>query len=117
MIQAFLILFFFLLSLINVYVLENEYDSEDDLQCIKSDDSDEDELDEDEIRAIAQQEEDERRAKAQQEEDERRARATAQLEEDEQLAKAIQDSLRVDSPPRYDSGNIFQHFPFFSGYR
>ncbi|KAL9461506.1 hypothetical protein AB3S75_004496 [Citrus x aurantiifolia] len=98
-------------------VIENEYDSEDDLQCIKSDDSDEDELDEDEIRAIAQQEEDERRAKAQQEEDERRARARAQLEEDEQLAKAIQDSLRVDSPPRYDSGNIFQHFPFFSGYR
>ncbi|KAH9663314.1 protein DA1-related 1 [Citrus sinensis] len=90
---------------------------EDDLQCIKSDDSDEDELDEDEIRAIAQQEEDERRAKAQQEEDEQRAGARAQLEEDEQLAKAIQDSLRVDSPPRYDSGNIFQPFPFFSGYR
>ncbi|KAL9464416.1 hypothetical protein AB3S75_002089 [Citrus x aurantiifolia] len=109
-------------------VIENEYDSEDDLQCIKSDDSDEDELDENEIRAIAQQEEDERRAKAQQEEDERRAkaqqeederraRARAQLEEDEQLAKAIQDSLRVNSPPRYDSGNIFQPFPFFSGYR
>ncbi|KAH9663308.1 protein DA1-related 1 [Citrus sinensis] len=98
-------------------VIENEYDSEDDLQCIKSDDSDEDELDEDEIRAIAQQEEDERRAKAQQEEDEQRAGARAQLEEDEQLAKAIQDSLRVDSPPRYDSGNIFQPFPFFSGYR
>ncbi|KAH9711585.1 protein DA1-related 1 [Citrus sinensis] len=43
--------------------------------------------------------------------------ARAQLEEDEQLAKAIQDSLRVDSPPRYESGNIFQPFPFFSGYR
>lgn len=98
-------------------VMENEYDSEDDVQCIKSDDSDEDELDEDEIRAIAQQEEDEQRAKVQQEEDERRARA--QLEEDEQLAKAIQESLRVDSPPRYDSANIFQPFPFFfpSGYR
>lgn len=99
------------------YVLENEYDSEDDVQCIKSDVSDEDERDEDEIRAIAQQEEDEQRAKVQQEEDEQRARA--QLEEDEQLAKAIQESLRVDSPPRYDSANIFQPFPFFfpSGYR
>ena len=43
----------------------------------------------------------------------------SQLEEDEQLARALQESLNVESPPRHDAGNIFQPFPsFFSpGYR
>jgi hypothetical protein len=36
------------------------------------------------------------------------------LEEDEQLAKAIQESLNVDSSPQYDSGSIFQPYPFFN---
>ncbi|KAL3721460.1 hypothetical protein ACJRO7_033888 [Eucalyptus globulus] len=30
----------------------------------------------------------------------------SQLEEDQQLAKALQESLSVESPPRYESGNI-----------
>ncbi|KAJ6420000.1 hypothetical protein OIU84_030011 [Salix udensis] len=45
----------------------------------------------------------------------------AQLEEDEQLAKAIQESLSVEPPlqARYDSGNVVPHYPFFipSSYR
>ncbi|KAK2996111.1 hypothetical protein RJ639_029447 [Escallonia herrerae] len=40
------------------------------------------------------------------------------LEEDEQLAKALQESLNMDSPPQYNHGSLFPH-PFFypSGYR
>ncbi|XP_044470365.1 protein DA1-related 1-like [Mangifera indica] len=81
-------------------VIENESDSEEDIQCIKSD---------------FDEEEDELYAKAQIEEHERRA----QQEEDEQLAKAIQESLSFESPPRNDTPNIFQPFQFFypSGYR
>ncbi|GFY86134.1 hypothetical protein Acr_04g0008720 [Actinidia rufa] len=36
----------------------------------------------------------------------------SQLKEDEQLAKAIQESLNVESPPRYGNGNIYQPIPF-----
>ncbi|KAL9357058.1 hypothetical protein Peur_050311 [Populus x canadensis] len=44
---------------------------------------------------------------------------TAQLEEDEHLAKAIQESLSLESPPRsqYDGGNLGPPYPFSSGYR
>ncbi|KAK3000514.1 hypothetical protein RJ639_020798 [Escallonia herrerae] len=40
-------------------------------------------------------------------------------EEDEQLAKALQESLNMDSPPQYDHGSLFPPYPFFypSGYR
>ncbi|KAK3411433.1 hypothetical protein EUGRSUZ_I00203 [Eucalyptus grandis] len=43
----------------------------------------------------------------------------SQVEEDEQLAKALQESLSVESPHRYESGNMFPPYPFFfpSGYR
>ncbi|KAL0424566.1 UNVERIFIED_CONTAM: protein DA1-related 1, partial [Sesamum radiatum] len=51
----------------------------------------------------------------------------SQLEEDEQLAKALQESLNMESPPRqtpprspgHDYGRFFPRFPFFSpsGYR
>ncbi|XP_030462526.1 protein DA1-related 1-like isoform X1 [Syzygium oleosum] len=43
----------------------------------------------------------------------------SQLEDDEQLAKAIQESLIVESPPRYESGSILRPYPSFfpSGYR
>jgi hypothetical protein len=41
------------------------------------------------------------------------------LEEDEQLAKALQESLNIDSAPRYDYGNLFPPHPYFypAGYR
>ncbi|KAM7516610.1 hypothetical protein LguiA_006193 [Lonicera macranthoides] len=41
------------------------------------------------------------------------------LEEDEQLAKALQESLNMDSPPRYDHGSLFPPYPYLypSGYR
>ncbi|GMP31646.1 hypothetical protein CsSME_00005778 [Camellia sinensis var. sinensis] len=41
------------------------------------------------------------------------------LEEDEQLAKALQESMKMDSPPRYDYGSLFPPYPYFnpSGYR
>ncbi|GMH24107.1 hypothetical protein Nepgr_025950 [Nepenthes gracilis] len=44
----------------------------------------------------------------------------SQLEEDEQLAKAVQESLNMESPPRNEHGNIYQQpYPFFfpSGFR
>nr|DAD21772.1 TPA_asm: hypothetical protein HUJ06_023235 [Nelumbo nucifera] len=41
------------------------------------------------------------------------------LEEDEQLARAIQESLNVESPPHYDNGNMYYPipFPFSTGFR
>ncbi|KAL2531925.1 Protein DA1-related 1 [Abeliophyllum distichum] len=41
------------------------------------------------------------------------------LEEDEQLAKTLQESLIVESPPRHDFGGFFAPNPFYypSGYR
>jgi phytoene dehydrogenase-like protein len=63
-------------------------------------------------RAEAQLEETEKLlAKARLEEEEMR-RSKAQLEEDELLAKALQESMNVGSPPRYDPGNILQPYPF-----
>ncbi|KAA0045804.1 protein DA1-related 1-like isoform X1 [Cucumis melo var. makuwa] len=86
-------------------------------------------MEEDERLAKAQMEEEEQLAKAQLEEDERIAStlvedhekvSTFQAEEDEQLARALQESLNIEPPPpRFDSGNIFNPYPFFypSGYR
>lgn len=37
----------------------------------------------------------------------------SQLEEDEQLARAIQESLNVESPPRYGNGNMYQPMPVY----
>ncbi|WCJ30989.1 DA1 [Euphorbia peplus] len=70
---------------------------------------------EEEAKRLAKLEEDEKCAR--EEEDEKRRRA--QLEEDEELARAIQQSLSVDSPPRYGLGNGFSPFPYLfpSGYR
>lgn len=41
------------------------------------------------------------------------------LEEDEQLAKAIQESLYIDSTPQYDYGNLFPPYPYLypTGFR
>ncbi|CAK9158735.1 unnamed protein product [Ilex paraguariensis] len=41
------------------------------------------------------------------------------LEEDEQLALAVQESLNMESPPRYDFGSLFPSNPYFypPGYR
>ncbi|THF95895.1 hypothetical protein TEA_024403 [Camellia sinensis var. sinensis] len=43
----------------------------------------------------------------------------SQLKEDEQLAKAIQESLNVESSPRHVNGNIYQPipFPYSTGFR
>ncbi|KAJ8770659.1 hypothetical protein K2173_021306 [Erythroxylum novogranatense] len=54
-------------------------------------------------------EEDEQYVKSRLEEDEQYIKS--QLEEDEQLAKAIQESLIVDSPPQLDSRNILPPYP------
>ncbi|XP_059454300.1 protein DA1 isoform X1 [Corylus avellana] len=37
----------------------------------------------------------------------------SQLEDDAQLAQAIQESLNVESPPRYGYGNMYQPAPFY----
>ncbi|XP_040987055.1 protein DA1-related 1-like isoform X3 [Juglans microcarpa x Juglans regia] len=49
-------------------------------------------------------------ARAQTKEDEHIAKA--QLEDDEQLAKALQESMYMESPPRCETENIFQPYPF-----
>ncbi|KAF3438847.1 hypothetical protein FNV43_RR17122 [Rhamnella rubrinervis] len=87
---------------------------EDDEQLAKVQFEDDDE----QLAKIQLEEEDEQLAKIQLEEDEQLAKIQLE-EEDEQLAKAIQESLTIDSPPRYDHGNIFQPIPLFypSGYR
>ncbi|KAH9758541.1 protein da1-related 1 [Citrus sinensis] len=44
----------------------------------------------------------------------------SQVEEDEQLARAIQESLNLESPPRQGTAHTYQHFPviqFPEGYR
>ncbi|KAG6729485.1 hypothetical protein I3842_01G031400 [Carya illinoinensis] len=38
--------------------------------------------------------------------------ARAQTKEDEQLAKALQESMYMESPPRWETENIFQPYPF-----
>lgn len=76
---------------------------------------DDSQSEEDEHLARAQPEEDEHLARSQPEEDEHLSKV--QLEEDEQLARALQESMNVESPPRYDSGNIFQPFFLSGGYR
>jgi hypothetical protein len=108
------------------YKSETEEDDDDD------EDEDEEymraqlEAAEEEERRVAQaqiEEEEKRRAEAQLEEtekllakarleEEEMRRSKAQLEEDELLAKALQESMNVGSPPRYDPGNILQPYPF-----
>ncbi|GLT79963.1 hypothetical protein SLA2020_514280 [Shorea laevis] len=87
---------------------ESEDNEEQDCIAYVEDDEEQD--------SIAHVEEDKPSDKIQ-EEDERRAKL--QLEEDEQFARALQESLYVDSSPQYDRGNIFQPYPFFfpPGYR
>ncbi|KAL5564216.1 hypothetical protein UlMin_027380 [Ulmus minor] len=43
----------------------------------------------------------------------------SQFKEDELLARAIQESLNMESPPRYDNGNTYQPIPVYypMGYR
>ncbi|KAL6995627.1 hypothetical protein U1Q18_005762 [Sarracenia purpurea var. burkii] len=44
----------------------------------------------------------------------------SQLKEDEQFAKALQESLNVESPPRYGNGNVIYQplsFPSITGFR
>ncbi|KAI8525380.1 hypothetical protein RHMOL_Rhmol13G0225800 [Rhododendron molle] len=50
---------------------------------------------------------------------EKDADTESHFEEDEQLAKALQESLNIDSAPRYNSGNLFPPYPYYypSGYR
>ncbi|WZY67977.1 protein DA1-related 1 [Brassica rapa] len=118
-----------------------EYKSETEEDDDEDEDEDEDEEDDDEEHMRAQveaaEEEEKKVAQAQIEEEEKRRaeeaeleelekqlakarleeeevrRAKAQLEEDEQLAKAIQESMNVGSPPPgYDSGSVFPSYPF-----
>ncbi|POO02619.1 Zinc finger, LIM-type [Trema orientale] len=90
---------------------ESESESEDDEHLCKI------QPEEDEESVKVQSDEDEEPAKVQADKDE--LLSSVQLEEDEQLARAIQESLSIDSPPRYDNGSMFQPYPFLfpSGYR
>lgn len=91
-------------------ISEDDSRSEEDEQLCKIDEEDENvgkvRLDEDELLAKIQQDENELRAKD-------------QLEEDEQLAKAIELSLNVGSPPRHGNDSLSQPPPhlFPPGFR
>lgn len=91
-------------------ISEDDSKSEEDNELCKLDEEDENvgkvRRDEDELLAKIQQEENERHAKD-------------QLEEDEELAKAIQLSLNVASPPRHSNDSLSQPPPhlFPPGFR
>ncbi|KAK4260027.1 hypothetical protein QN277_003202 [Acacia crassicarpa] len=90
-------------------VIEYHSQSEDEELCPIDEE-------EDEHLGKVQEEEADSLADIQKEEDEHHAKL--QLEEDELLARAIQESLSMGSPPRLDVGSIFQPFSLFStGYR
>lgn len=80
---------------------EEDSESEDDELCPLDDEDD------DHVGDVEQDEED-HVAKIQQEEDE--SLDEVQLEEDEQLARAIQESLSIDSSPPSQTDSIFQPF-------
>ncbi|XP_054809508.1 protein DA1-related 1 isoform X2 [Prosopis cineraria] len=90
-------------------VIEYDSRSEDEELCPLDEE-------EDEHLGKVREEEAESLANNQKEEDEHHTKL--QLEEDEQLARAIQESLSMGSPPRYNTGSLFQPFSMFStGYR
>ncbi|XP_022775264.1 protein DA1-related 1-like [Durio zibethinus] len=99
---------------------EPEEESDEEEQDTKGHVEDED----DQYAESHEEQEDDRYAKAHvEEEDDQYAivqpegdeeHAKVQLEEDEQLAKAIQESLHVESPSRNDHLGLFSPYPFFS---
>ncbi|XLS57047.1 hypothetical protein HN51_006802 [Arachis hypogaea] len=95
-------------------VVEDDSQSEEDEQLCKVDDE------EDEHTCTVQQQEEEHLDKVRPDEDDEHL-SKDQLEEDEQLARAIQESLNIDSPPspRYENDSIFQPLSnlFPPGYR
>ncbi|KAK8995642.1 hypothetical protein V6N11_075907 [Hibiscus sabdariffa] len=100
------------------YKSEPEEESDDDVTIDEGHLEDEDDKhaaahEEEQYVKVQPEEEDDRYVKVQPEEDE--GRAKVQLEEDEQLAKAIQESLNVESesPPHFDHGGLFSPYPFF----
>ncbi|XP_024975614.1 protein DA1-related 1-like isoform X2 [Cynara cardunculus var. scolymus] len=114
-----------------------EKDEDEDTDAEKDEDTDADEdedRDEDEDGSISSEEEEKKPAVSPQEEDETGSNSTSEeeddkgkkvidhnshIEEDEQLAKAIQESLNVDSPQRsdYDSQSTPVPYSYASGYR
>jgi hypothetical protein len=83
------------------YTSEEDSESEDEELCPLDDEED------DHVSEV-QQDEDDHVAKIQQ--DEEQNLDEVQLEEDEQLARAIQKSLSIGSPPRSQTDSIFQPF-------
>ncbi|KAK9064845.1 hypothetical protein SSX86_016227 [Deinandra increscens subsp. villosa] len=92
------------------------------------DDEDEDEDDDDGEHSISSVEEDDQKQTISSQEDEETESSylseednkgkqpinlEANIEEDEQLAKALQESLSVPSPPRNHYGSGFSHMPYF----
>lgn len=92
---------------------ESESDEDEEEHCIAHDEEDEEsaksERSDDE--SVKSQREEYESAKTQKEE--YGGFSDLQLEEDEHLAKALQESMNVASPPRYDQGSFFQPYPFF----
>lgn len=84
--------------------IDDESQSVEDEGCLTV------ESDEDENCAKAMLEEDEKQCNKAKLEEDATFPTETQVEEDEQLAKAIQESLNMDSPPRQ---NIFRPLPFF----
>ncbi|PWA72983.1 LIM domain-containing protein [Artemisia annua] len=108
---------------------ENEEDEDEDVDHDHDDGDEYDEerslsSDEDDTKqTVSHQEEDETASSSPSEEDDKGKKVIEDdddnMEDDEQLAKAIQESLKPDSPPRNNYGNVFPPLPYSyaGGYR
>ncbi|PWA72984.1 LIM domain-containing protein [Artemisia annua] len=109
---------------------ENEEDEDEDVDHDHDDGDEYDEerslsSDEDDTKqTVSHQEEDETASSSPSEEDDKGKKVIEEddddnMEDDEQLAKAIQESLKPDSPPRNNYGNVFPPLPYSyaGGYR
>lgn len=80
---------------------EDDSQSEDDEELCQLDDEEDCDVQKDDEDHLAKNQED----------DEDTCLTEVQLEDDEQLARAIQESLSIGSPPRSSTDSFFQPFP------
>ncbi|XP_071696262.1 protein DA1-related 1-like [Rutidosis leptorrhynchoides] len=97
---------------------DHDHDHENEEQSLSSEDEDDDQ-----IETVSSPEEDETESNSPSEEDDKGKKVIDDdddddddnIEEDEQLAKALQESLKVDSPPHHHQGNIVPPLPYYAG--
>ncbi|KAI3824114.1 hypothetical protein L1987_05563 [Smallanthus sonchifolius] len=114
---------------------DHDHDNSDDAHHHDNDDDSDEDEDEDDEHSLssAEEDDDQKQAISSPEDDETESSSEEDnkgkkpicldheddIEDDEQLAKALQESLNVPSPPRNHYGSVFSPLPYFypSGYR